>query len=162
MITEAGVLFPPFVCLKFAIRVRAQFLLQTPDPNVNLPHLIHSITTLDSRPNSAQETSWFFPSRHLGSGQIRSCSRIAPYLAGQVCHAVAATGAGCGWHSSGWAWGSTLPPPVLPRGSRRIQTTVGGRKRLWGAWGHLSSYLLFPSFGRGPTRQPHWKTRLFL
>lgn len=49
---------------------------------------------------------------------------LLSYLAGRGCHAVAATHAGCSWHSSGWVWDSILPLQVPPRGSPRIQTTI--------------------------------------
>lgn len=78
---------------------------------------------------------------------------LAPYLVGRVCHAVAATHAGYRWRSSGWVWGSTLLPPVLPRGSPRIQTTVDGRRRLWGAQGHTPSCRAMD-----PVLQPHSMT----
>lgn len=91
----------------------------SPSP-LNLSNQVHCTTRLDSSPKCPQLTL---------SLSIQA-PVLAPYLAGQVCHAVAATHAGCRRHSSGWAWGSTLPPPVLPRGSPRIQTTVKGRKRL--------------------------------
>lgn len=84
---------------------------------------------------------------------------LAPYLAGQVCHAVAATRAGCSWHSSGWVWDSTLPPPVLPHGSPRIQTTVGGRRRRWGAQGHIPPRAIFSHWrAMDPVLQPQCMT----
>lgn len=124
-----------------------------PRPYSNLPNLIHSITTSDSSPSSAKEISILSIQAPVFCPDT---TVLAPYLAGQVCHAVPATDAGCGWRSSGWVWGSTLPPPVLPHGSLRIQTTVDGTKRVWGAEGHTSSYLLFPTYGWDPTLHPHW------
>ena len=83
---------------------------------------------------------------------------LAPYLAGRVCHAAAATRAECSWHSSGWVWDSTLPPPVLPRGSPRIQTTVDGRRR-WGAQGHIPPRAIFSHWrAMDPALQPQWMT----
>lgn len=96
---------------------------------------------------------------HKRSSWILSTNQcFVPYLAGQVRHAVAATHAGCGWHSNGWVWGSTLPPPVLLYESLKIQTTVNGRRRLWGVRGHIPPCVIFSHCAADPALQSHQMT----
>lgn len=122
---EAGSsLYHSFSCMIKIFQLHVVvFLSWSPGPNLNFPYLYHNFRLQFQQ---SSESCRLRPSKPCAPPCAHQ--HLAAYLEGQGCHAAAATHAGCGWHSSGLGWGSTLPPPVLPRGSLRIRTTADRRR----------------------------------